>query len=372
MPWQQRETMSLRKEFVHKIINKECSISVACRAFGISRTTAYKWLGRHLEEGSLGLKDRSRRPSRTPNKVDSKIEQAIILAKKEWPSWGAKKLRQTLLNQGHRGLPSLSSFKRILSRHKGIQSRDSKENKKIIRFEKEEPNELWQMDFKGYFVLGEGECHPLTILDDCSRFSICLKACATENEKVVREGLEQAFLEYGLPLAMTMDNGTPWKGYPGQRLSNLTVWLMRLGIKVSHSRPGHPQTQGKLERFHRTLKEEVLKYHNFQDLRVAQIHFNEWREVYNNVRPHEGLGMVSPIQKYQRSARSYPSKLPEIEYLEGDEIREVGRNGEISFKGKRIYLGGHLRGEPVAVRERIKDKWDIYYFRTRLGGLNLR
>jgi transposase InsO family protein len=304
-----------------------------------------------------------------PSRLGDDIIQLVLSVRSEFPEWGAKKIIQFLANKGYQRLPSIATANRILNRNGKISAAESEKRKPWIRFEREEPNELWQMDFKGFFALEEGSCHPLTILDDCSRYSICLKACLSEDEISVRRALEEAFYNYGLPIAMTMDNGSPWKGYPKQRLSSLTVWLMRIGIKVGHSRPCHPQTQGKLERFHQSLKKEVLKYHNFQDIVDAQNNFNAWQYIYNYVRPHEALNLKCPGERYQRSPREYTTKLKPIEYLVDDEVRKVGQNGEVFFKGKRCYIGGHLRGENIAFRPRRDEGWDIYYVNTRVGGV---
>lgn len=367
MPWDNRGLMSLREEFIHAVLEKIESISELARKYNISRKTAYKWIKRHSKEGVLGLSDRSRRPCHMPSRIHNDHVELIALIRDQYPSWGAKKLRQVLINAGHVDLPSIASFNRILHRQNKIIPTETSKRQRFIRFERENPNELWQMDFKGYFAVTEGSCYPLTILDDCSRFSICLKACCSENAIAVRNALEEAFRQYGLPEAMTMDNGAPWKGYPTQRLSKLTIWLMRLGIKIGHSRPYHPQTQGKDERFHRSLKEEVLKYHNFQNLSDAQQHFDEWRYLYNHIRPHEALGMLCPIQKYKQSQRKFPEKLPPVEYGLGEEVRHVKRGGEVTFKGKYYYVGEHLHGEPVAIRQRAEKRWDIYYVNTRIG-----
>lgn len=368
MPWNNRGVMTLREEFVAKAQSKKHNISQLCREYNISRPTAYKWINRYTNEGNIGLFDRNTRPFHMPSKIDFHTVELILSLRDKYPAWGAKKIRQILINQGYENLPSLSSFNRVLSREDRITPAESEKRQKFIRFERESPNELWQMDFKGYFRVSEGECHPLTILDDCSRYSLCLKACASENEIAVRSALEEVFRCYGLPIAMTMDNGSPWKGSPRQRLSNITVWLMRLGIKIGHSRPNHPQTQGKDERFHRTFKEEVLKYHNFKDLLDAQDYFDEWRQTYNNIRPHEAIGMLCPAQKYCLSEKKYFEKLPKIEYLDNDKVLKVGKNGEICFKGKRYYVGSHLKGEYVALREKPEEKWDIYYVNSRIGG----
>lgn len=372
MPWKESGVMFLREEFVMRAQDQKQSISQLCHEFNISRQTAYKWINRYNEEGCLGLHDRSKRPGHMPSRIQCDVVELVLSLRDQHPDWGAKKLRQRLMNLGHGNLPSLSSFNRILSRENRIAPLESQKRKQFIRFERENPNELWQMDFKGYFALPKGKCHPLTILDDCSRYSICLKACASENEIAVRSGLEASFRRYGLPIAMTMDNGSPWKGYPTQRLSSLTVWLMRMGIRVGHSSPNHPQTQGKAERFHRTFKQEVLKYHNFQDLVHAQNHFDDWRDIYNYTRPHEALNMLCPGQKYRESERQYVEKLPPIEYLTGDKVLKVGHNGEICFRGKRYYIGSHLKGEFIALREKKEDVWDIYYVNSRVGGFTLK
>lgn len=367
MPWQTRGTMSMKEEFIFRAINKTETISQLCKEFGISRTIAYKWLKRYQEEGVIGLKDRSRRPLRCTTHIMPSQTELILESKDRFPAWGAKKLRQLLINEGKENIPSLSTFNRVLSRY-DKNDREDKKQPAFIRFEREKPNELWQMDFKGHFKTIEGKCYPLTVLDDHSRFALCLKACQAENERSVRLALEKTFREFGLPEAMTMDNGSPWKGSPPFRLSKLTVWLMRLGIKVSHSRPYHPQTQGKDERFHRSFKEEVLKYYQFKDLKDAQKQFDEWREIYNYIRPHEGIGLLRPIDRYLPSSRHFLEKIPPIEYLSDDQVRKVALWGRISFEGKEYFVGEHLVGEYVALRQRTKSKWDIYFCNTRIGG----
>ena len=364
MPWEKKELMLLREEFVRQALNGLESISELCQKYGVSRRVGYKWIARYKEEGILGLQDRSRKPVGIPSRTVQTTRDLILALKDKHPAWGARKLRQVLINQGHNNLPAEATIFRIL-RDQG-KTQELAARKPTIRFERETPNELWQMDFKGHFAIQDGKCHPLTILDDCSRYSLCLKACLREDEISVRNALEEVFLEYGLPEAMTMDNGSPWKGSPGQRFSKLTIWLMRLGIKIGHSRPYHPQTQGKDERFHRTLKEELLKYHNFKTIFDAQKNFDEWRVIYNHERPHEGINMLCPANKYHRSTKEYTNKLAPIEYREGDAIRKVMRGGEISLGRKFCFIGEAFRGEYVALRRRTEHDWDIYYVNTRL------
>jgi transposase InsO family protein len=370
MPWGNKDLMSLKTDFLEKALKEKVNISALCLEFGISRKTAYKWIKRFEEEGLRALSIQSKRPLTSPSRTSEEMV-SLVLKTRETFHWGGRKLRKHLKNKGVQGLPSEATFNRILLCHEEIEEKESKKREHFIRFERPVPNELWQMDFKGHFKLcEEGRCHPLTILDDHSRFSICIKACACEDEKSVREGLEAAFHNYGLPEEMTMDNGAPWRGSQ-RHLSRITVWLMRLGIKVYHSTPGHPQTQGKLERFHRSLKEEVLKYHQFSSLENAQLRFDEWKEIYNTQRPHEGIGLLCPKDRYKPSPRAYPKQLPKIEYPEGEELKKVGSAGTIYFKEKHYFIGQHLAQEYVAVREVENEIYDVYFCKTKVQRLHL-
>ncbi len=372
MAWENRDTMSMKEEFVIKALSQSYEISQLCEDFKISRKTGYKWIKRYQEEGLLGLLDRSRRPITSPNQTSDEIVYLILSMRDKYPAWGGKKLRQVLINQGFDTLPCEKTFNRILLKQGKIDPQESAKRTPFIRFERSSPNELWQMDFKGHFKLLEGRCHPLTILDDHSRFSICLKACLSEDLCSVKRALEESFINYGLPDAMTMDNGSPWKGKTPFRLSKLTVWLMRLGIYVSHSSVRHPQTQGKDERFHRSLKAEVLKFYQFKGLLDAQKHFDEWREIYNHIRPHEGINMACPISRYKPSPKPFPEKLEPIEYLPDDETRKVGPCGTINFKGKAYFVGEHLTKEYVALREKEEGIYDIYFSTTKIQRIDLR
>lgn len=371
MPWKEQDLATMREEFVLQARQQIVPFSTLCDSYGISRKTGYKWLKRYKAEGAVGLQDRARTPARVRSTEDPLIE-LILEARDEFPAWGARKLRQYLLNEGHAHLPSESTFNRILKKHGRIDPEESRKRTKFIRFERSKPMELLQMDFKGYFHTTEGRCHPLTVIDDHSRFALCLKSCAGERHDIVKTALTDLFREYGLPEAMTMDNGSPWKGGSNNSCSRLTVWLMRLGIRVSHSRPYHPQTQGKDERFHRTLKQEVLKYNNFQTLSEVQEAFDHWRWVYNYKRPHEGINMLRPCERYAKSPRQFPEVLPPVDYSSRDEVRLVQRNGSFVFRGHRIYIGEHLHKERVAIREAEESGvYDIYYVKTRLRSARL-
>ena len=222
----------------------------------------------------------------------------------------------------------------------------------LQRFERAAPNELWQMDFKGHFpLLSRSRCHPLTVLDDHSRFSLVLKACADERGETVRSVLTSAFRRYGLPAAMLMDNGAPWGSDHDHPFTAFSLWLIRLGIRVAHGRAYHPQTQGKDERFHRTLKFEVLRHFNFTTLEHCQREFDHFRERYNLVRPHDALGLATPASCYRPSPIPFPEHLPPVEYPPGLEVRKVQAEGWFTYRGRDFRVSKALRGFPVALRQ---------------------
>ena len=286
----------------------------------------------------------------------------MVALRERHPAWGGRKLQRRLRDLGHREVPAPSTITAILHRHGLIEPAESLKHTAFGRFEHETPNRLWQMDFKGWFALGAGRCHPLTVLDDHSRFNILLHACANEQGTTVQEHLTETFRRYGLPDRMTMDNGAPWGSDAEHPLTPLTVWLLRLGVGVSHSRPYHPQTQGKDERFHRTLKVELLHGRQFRDLRHCQEHFDGFRDLYNLERPHEALGLATPASRYQPSARPLPERLPPIEYAPGDVVRKVQAKGELFYRGHVFRIAKALRGYPVALRPTAEEGHLAVYF----------
>lgn len=373
MPWQEVSTMSLRREFVELAQAEGANVAALCRHFEISRKTGYKWLERYHAEGFKGLEDRSRKPHHSPVRVADTVEEAVLSIRQRHTAWGGRKIRARLQALGMRDVPSASTITAILGRHQLLNPEEAVKHQPWQRFEHEAPNRLWQMDFKGYFKTETGLCHPLTVLDDHSRFSICLKACPNQRGETVQMALIEAFRRYGLPDRMTMDNGSPWGSNTDYPYNPLTLWLIRLGIRVGHSRPYHPQTQGKDERFHRTLKAEVLTNQAFSDLDHCQRHFDEWREVYNLERPHEALGMNVPASRYRLSWRPYPEILPPIEYGPGDAVRKVQDCGIISFKGNEYHLPHALKGYPVALRHTAQeDRLEVYFCYQKITEIDLR
>lgn len=376
MPWSPRDVMSLRQEFVLLARQPDANIRALCRRFEISPATAYKLLKRYAQQGQAGLADQSRRPQNSPGRTPGPIEQAIVDLRQAHPAWGGRKIAARLRELGHAEVPPPSTVTSILHRHGLINPAASAAATPWQRFEHALPNALWQIDFKGYFDTPAGRCHPLTLIDDHSRFNLLLAACGRTNTAAVQEALTGSFRRYGLPVRINADNGAPWGSSraPGHGLTDLTIWLLRLGISVSHSRPYHPQTNGKLERFHRSLKAEVLNGRSFADLQQAQEAFDHWRVVYNQQRPHEGIGMAVPVSHYRPSEREFPDTLAPIEYGPDDHVLTVKWDGKVIFKGHRLKVSNALHQLPIAFRpDPAQDgRYDVYFCHQRFLQLDLR
>lgn len=371
MPWQECSTMSLRQEFLSLANQAGSNFSQLCRRFGISRKTGYKWRQRYQQTGIAGLADDSRRPQHSPRRSSPAIEKQVLAVRDQY-GWGARKIKSCIERDGQ-GALAKSTVHSILLRHDRVTNSPDKVTGTYQRFEQERPNQLWQMDFKGHFRLGnQVRCHPLTVLDDHSRYSLCLQACRNEQTATVQQQLIATFRRYGLPERMLMDNGSPWGNDLAHQHTPLTVWLLWLGIAVSHSRPYHPQTQGKDERFHRSLKVEVLAQRVFADFERMQSRFDQWRHCYNHVRPHEALAMAVPASRYQPSPRSFPEQLPPLEYGARDQVRKVQIDGTISFRNREFRLGKAFRGHPVALRPTTQDGlYEVYFATHRISQIDL-
>ena len=363
-----------RAEFVALAQQPGANRRALCRHFGIAPATGYKWLRRHAAEGPAGLQDRSRRPHRSPARTAPAIEQAVLTLRAQHPAWGPRKLRVLLARQGIQPLPAASTITAILRRHDQLDpAQGAGQPRAFQRFEHPQPNALWQMDFKAGWPCGPERCHPLTILDDHSRYALGLAACPNQRTATVRAHLITAFQRYGLPERLLVDNGRPWGNHPAHPYTPLTVWLRRLGIAVSHSRPYHPQTLGKDERFHGTLQRELASRHVYPDLAAWQAAFDAWRQQYNYVRPHESLALAVPARRYHRSPRPYPAQLPPPPYGPDDQVRKVQAGGWVSFQGHHLRLPQALRGQPVAFRPTATDGcWAIRFLTDDLGTLDLR
>lgn len=372
MPWQEVSAMSLRQEFVMLASREGANVRELCRRFHISPQAGYKWLGRFACEGVEGLREHSRRPHHSPARTPAEQEAAVLEVREAHPAWGGRKIHARLRQLGHQGVPSASTITAILHRHGRIDPAEAAKHRAWQRFEHAAPNHLWQMDFKGHFALTNGRCHPLTVLDDHSRFALCLQACSNERGETVQQHLTQTFRRYGMPQRMLMDNGGPWGDTREHPHTPLTIWLLRLGISVSHGRPYHPQTQGKDERFHRTLLSELLQGRLFGDLTACQRAFESWRTSYNTERPHESLGLVPPASRYVVSPLIFPETLPAIEYGGSDLVRKVQQQGFIHFKGREFRIAKAFLGYPVALRPTgVDGVWGIWFMTHQIAQVNL-
>lgn len=349
MPWGVKTVERMREEFVAAAKSKG-NISAVCREYGITRKTGYKWIARASagETDSERFCDKSTAPKKTANKTPAKTEELILKCREENPAWGGKTIRKVLENSGQIDLPCAKTCNNILKRNGCIDPQESMKHRAYQRFERETCNELWQTDFKGDFTLLDGSrCYPLTIIDDHSRFSIMIDA--KPDTRGVRDSFEQAFLHYGLPDALLSDNGSEFAGFRGG-YTRFERWLMDYNVLPIHGRVMHPQTQGKIERFHRTMKQELLNHTNFSDLTDAQQQLQRWRQKYNEVRPHEALGLKVPSQVYVPSPRKYKNKPDAFEYSGLYPMRKVNSWGYLRFDPVRIYLSETMADTYLEIR----------------------
>jgi transposase InsO family protein len=376
MPWQERDTVSIRLEFVQLARQKGVNMRELCRRFEISPKTGYKWLERYAEGGgaAASLVDLSRRPHSSPQRSCPDVEKAVVELRSRHPAWGGRKIARRLTDKGREPLAP-STVTSILHRHGLIDPKASQQAAPVQRFEHEQPNALWQMDFKGDFKTLAGWCRPLTVLDDHSRFNLALKANARTTAAHIQPQLEAILQRYGMPVRINVDNGPPWGGSEAVEhgLTALTVWLIRLGITVSHSRPHRPQTNGKIERFHRTLDDEVIAGRHYADHQQVQGAFDRWRRIYNFQRPHEALLLDTPIHRYRPSLFRMPGKLPEIHYRSDDLVLKVAAPGSINFRGRKWRVARALAGLEIALRPNPEADgcFDLYFCHQRFAGIDL-
>ena len=364
MSWETKTVMEQRKQFIIAASAEDANISGLCREFGISRKTGHKWINR-AEQG-LPLCDQSRRPHRQPSKTADEVEQKIIQTRLAHPAWGGKTIRAALEAAGVEGLPSDKTCCNIIKRNGLIDPAESAKHTAFQRFEKEHCNEMWQTDFKGDFLLGNGvRCYPLTILDDHSRFSIRIepKTSATG----VKDSFIQAFQEFGLPNSILSDNGAQFVG-AHRGLSQFERFLMDLDILPIHGRPIHPQTQGKIERFHRTLKKEALRV-TPANMEEARLRLKNWRWIYNEVRPHHSLGLKTPSSIYRPSTRAYYEPKPYI-YDEGARLIKVNNWGYMRFGPMQLFLSEAMADTLVEIRFDENDTFSILYRNYKIASVD--
>lgn len=353
MPWKVESVEEQRLAMIHHILLLKRSVTQVAREFGVSRKTASKWLGRYHRKEAFALSDRPHCPRHCPGKTPDAIEEAIIQERARH-NWGPRKIQRILSQQGL-PMPSARTVANILARRGCLASVEPDPPPPLQPFERPEPNQLWQMDHKGPIEVARQRICPLTVLDDHSRYCLCFAPVPDLTMKVAWEVLWELFGRVGMPQAILCDNA-----FGGTRMGPGLSWfdtrLVRLGINPLHGRPYHPQTQGKVERLHGTAQRELIQFNARRD---SLEHFGEdaenWRLTYNTIRPHEALGDLPPIVRWEPSRRIRPASLPEVEYPSDATTRKVSFAGDIRYRGARILVGRGLSGQTVRIEVRAQE-----------------
>ena len=346
MPWECKTVEDQRREFAQAAMYCK-NFSALCREFGITRRTGLKWKERYT--ACQPLTDRSRKPHTTPTRTPEEVELLILAVRAENPGWGAKTIRRVLERRGCQNLPCVKTVNNILHRYGCISPEESQKRQPYTSFEKERCNVMWQTDFKGEFRMKDNNyCYPLTILDDHSRYSLRI-APRLSTANVVIPVFTEVFQQYGMPDSILSDNGAQFAGFR-KGYTQFEKWLIDLDILPIHGRIKHPQTQGKIERFHRTMKHELLNHTEIADIEDAQTKFRLWQDKYNNLRPHEALGMKTPGEVYEPSQRQYESKVKEFEYGGEHHVLKVNSWGYVRFNGWQVYLSETMANQYIEFR----------------------
>ncbi len=373
MPWKEVEPMNEKERFVALAHSGRFTISELCRDFGISRKSGHKYLKRYASEGRDGLRERSRRPKGCPWTTEGEVERLILKERREHPTWGPKKIRVRLEREyAVESPPHESTIGLILKRHGLSARRRRKAGFHRVRPEHlTEPghaNEVWTFDFKGWFMLQNGQrCDPLTVCDRHSRYVIACHACANQQFKGTLRVCKALMRHHGLPEIIRVDNGSPFASMALGGLSQLSVWWIENGIRVEYTTPGSPQENGSHERMHRDLKAEATKPPS-RNLAAQQKRFERWRHTYNHERPHEALDMLTPGEIYRASARRLGEK-DKMLYPEGYEIRRVAQSGHFSCGGTSFYMGELYAGCRVGLFENERGVTEVHYANLHLGNL---
>jgi putative transposase len=365
MPWRDVSAMDERCQFVLEAKKDLGSFADLCARYEISRNNGYKWMKRYEEGGMANLQDQSRAPKHHPNEISEEAKNAILEARRAHSKWGPKKLRQMLQEANpKKSWPAASTMGEILQRN-GLSVRRIRRRRATPSAQPFDDcnaaNQLWCADYKGWFRTGDGcRCDPLTVTDGFSRYLLRCQIVEAESYEIARGVFEATFREYGMPTAIRTDNGSPFASTGLAGLSRLSVWWMRLGIQLQRIKPGKPQQNGRHERMHLTLKQETANP-PAQNLRAQQRRFDAFCREYNEVRPHEALEMKPPALLYQTSTRSYPARLPDMEYASGMEVRRIGDRGEFRWGGGKIFLSYALQDELIGLQCCDDRHWRIYF-----------
>lgn len=375
MPWKETDAVLERMRFVVDLKSELYSMSELCELYNVSRVTGYKWLRRYEELGIDGMKDQSRAPKSCPHRTDPETCGLLLELKRKYPDWGAPKLLEKLHRMDpERDLPAAATVGDLLRREKLTKPgrrRRPLEHPGRPTGHAVVPNDLWTADFKGQFKTRDGiYCYPLTIADVASRFVFSCQGLASTKHREARPVFLRLFREFGLPSAIRTDNGTPFATTALGRLSRLSVWWIKLGIRPELIQPGHPEQNGIHERMHRTLGRTTDR--PAADRRNQQREFRNFLKIFNHERPHDALGGDTPAERYQPSARPYPEKVPSPEYPGHYEVRRVSRNGGIKWSSEWVNISSVLAEEFIGLQEVDDGVWTVWFHDYSLGRFDER
>ena len=376
MPWRGVLTVEFREAFMQAYLSGAFTMTDLCEQYAVSRKTGYKWVGRHAQEGMSGLTDRSRRPHTSPRQTSTAIVEQLCAARRQHPTWSARKLLRQLRGQAPRTVwPAPSTGCALLKGAGLVRQRRARIRHRVPPVPLPpivHANEVWTTDFKGQFRTGDGVyCYPLTLRDGFSRYVLRCDGLTSTQSDGVRRQFERAFAEYGLPERIRSDNGGPFAGIGLTRLSRLSAWWIRLGIVPERIALGHPEQNGSHEQFHRVLKAETTRP---PAASVAAQHrrFQRFKREYNEERPHAALHDDVPQQWYTPSRRPFPARLPPIAYPGHYEVRRVDRGGTVSWRNRALHLTEILAGEPLGFEEVDDGIWIVSYATVRIARFDER
>jgi transposase InsO family protein len=367
--------MDQRVALIADWLREEWTMTALAERYGVSRKTAYKWVDRYEADAVAGLRDRSRAPRCHGRAVTSDVAAAIVAVRRAHPTWGPKKLRVILQERAPRQRWPAASTMGDLLRRAGLSTPRRRRRYTTPLTQPlaaaDAPNAVWSADFKGWFRTADGtRCDPLTVADACSRFVLCCRITAPSTQGV-RPWFERTFREYGLPRALRTDNGVPFATTGAGQLSRLAVWWLKLGIQLDRIAPGHPEQNGRHERFHLTLQREAVVPPAGTPA-AQQRRFDRLRHVFNTERPHEALGQRPPARLYAPSPRPYPSRLAEPWYDATHQVRRVNTKGYLKWRGEQIFVSEAVRGEPVGLAETAAGDWCVRFLHVELGRIDRR
>jgi putative transposase len=374
MPWKETSAMDQKMQLIGDYLRNSYSITQLSDIYEVSRNTVYKWIKRYKQVGNTALTEKDRAPFHHPNATSLEIARKVVSAKLHHPSWGPRKVIYWLKTRyPDRVWPAISTAGQILKRAGLVKVRKKRHHTPPYSEpfqECLEPNMVWSIDYKGRFKTRDGRfCYPLTVSDNYSRYLLGCDGLRHPSYIESKPILEALFKQYGLPVAIRTDNGTPFASTGLGALSLLSVWFIKLGIKPERIKLGHPEKNGRHERMHRSLKEAVANPPK-ENLKSQQKAFDIFRSEYNNERPHEALGMQTPATLFRPSLRAYPKRIRTIIYPGNYIVRKVRHNGEIKWKGEKVYVSQSLAGEPVALKQKENHLWELRYSTYPLGILD--